>query len=175
MVVRHTLTVTEIGELCLAANGDHLTGVYFPSHNPSPAAEQLGIWVSPADSILSAAADQLHEYLAGERTKFELPLELPAAGFHRQVWDYLSNIAYGHTASYGEVASALARPRAARAVGTAVAHNPLSIVIPCHRVVAANGNLTGYAGGASVKRYLLDLESKYCGDGGADLLASLRH
>ena len=155
---RHTLTVTPLGELCLAACDDRLSGVYFPDHQPPPAPENLGVWVSPADSVFIRAADQLHAYFAGERADFDLDLELPEHGFTTDVWRALTRIPYGHTRSYSDIAVEVGRASAARAVGTAVAHNPLSIVIPCHRVVLASGGLSGYAGGVERKRWLLDLE-----------------
>lgn len=172
MIVRHTFTVTPVGDLCLVASDDRISGIYFPQHTPAPPPARLGVCVSPADSTLSAAADQLYQYFSGQLREFTLPLHLPQTGFQREVWDYLTVVGYGQTVSYGEIAAGLGRPRAARAVGTALSHNPISIVVPCHRVVSATGNLTGYAGGEKAKRYLLTLERRVSGK--ADLFSSLR-
>ena len=101
---------------------------------------------------------QLAEYFAGERTAFELPLAPAGTPFQRGVWDALLAIPYGETRSYGELAAAVGKPGAARAVGRANHDNPIGVVIPCHRVIGAGGSLTGYAGGVERKRYLLELE-----------------
>ncbi|MDO5048288.1 MAG: methylated-DNA--[protein]-cysteine S-methyltransferase [Actinomycetaceae bacterium] len=158
MILRHTLTVTPLGDLTLVALGEDLVGVYFPQHHPAPKPEALGIWVSPADSTLSDAADQIHQYLAGERTRFSIPFALPDAGFRSEVWGYLQTIPFGEVTTYSKIAEGVGRPRAYRAVGSAVGSNPLSIVVPCHRVIAADGSLSGYAGGVERKRRLLQME-----------------
>ncbi len=113
---------------------------------------------SPCD-ILNEAERQLHEYFAGLRTAFALPVSLSGTVFRRSVWDALRTIPYGHTVSYAAVAAAIGRQDAVRAVANAVGANPLSIIIPCHRVVGSSGNLTGYAGGLDAKRHLLALEA----------------
>ncbi|MDO5035198.1 MAG: methylated-DNA--[protein]-cysteine S-methyltransferase [Actinomycetaceae bacterium] len=158
MLVRHTLTVTPVGELMLVASDDVLTGVYFEGHHPAPKPSDLGVWVSPADSTLSVAADQIHEFLAGERTGFSLLIDFPKAGFRSRVWEQLMRIPYAEVSTYKALAASLGNPHAYRAVGTAVANNPLSIVVPCHRVIAADGSLSGYAGGVERKRHLLQME-----------------
>lgn len=168
VVLRHTLTVTPVGELSLVAQGEFLVGVYFPDHHPAPGVQDLGLWVSPADSVLSAAADQIHEYLAGERLEFSVPLRLPDSGFYTEVWRCLQRIPYGAVSTYKEIAQAVGRPRSYRAVGTAVGHNPLSIVVPCHRVIASDGTLSGYAGGVERKRMLLQLEYRVARARGLD-------
>jgi methylated-DNA-[protein]-cysteine S-methyltransferase len=101
---------------------------------------------------------QLDEYFAGQRTAFDLPLSMHGTPFQRSVWSALREIGYGQTASYGEIARRVGRPGAARAVGIANGRNPISIVVPCHRVIGADGSLTGYGGGLERKRYLLELE-----------------
>lgn len=166
MILRHTLTVTPLGDLTLVARDGDLVGVYFPDHNPAPGPESLGIWVSPADSTLSDAADQIHQYLAGERTEFTIPYRLPDSGFYSEVWNYLPTIPYGEVSTYSKIAKAIGRPRAYRTVGTAVGHNPLSLVIPCHRVIAADGSISGYAGGVDRKRTLLQMEYRVARDRG---------
>jgi len=111
------------------------------------------------DPVLSHAAEQLEAYFAGELTEFDLPLALHGNPFERRVWAALLEIPYGETTSYGELARRIGAPTAARAVGLANSRNPVGIIVPCHRVIGANGKLTGYAGGLDMKRALLDLES----------------
>jgi methylated-DNA-[protein]-cysteine S-methyltransferase len=109
---------------------------------------------------LAAAAIQLEQYFAGERTEFSLDLELEGTAFERRVWEAVSAIPYGSTATYAEIAERIGRPGACRAVGRANAMNPVAIVVPCHRVVGSDGSLTGYAGGIEMKRALLALEAR---------------
>lgn len=153
---RHAIVSTRIGDLTLVASGDALVGVYFPHHWVKPAPETLGERVEAADPLIASAAGQLDEYLAGERTTFDVPTVLHGDEFQRRVWSILEEIPYGETTSYGEIAARLGDT--AQAVGKAVGQNPLSIVVPCHRVVGKNGSLTGYAGGLKRKQFLLDLE-----------------
>jgi methylated-DNA-[protein]-cysteine S-methyltransferase len=109
---------------------------------------------------LSAAAIQLEQYFAGERTEFDVAIELRGTEFERRVWDAVRAIPYGSTATYAEIAARIGRPGACRAVGRANALNPVAIVIPCHRVIGSDGSLTGYAGGIEMKRALLALEAQ---------------
>lgn len=160
MTTRHTVIDSPLGELTLAAHDDALTGVYFPHHWRPPAADALGYHVeASADELFDRTQRQLDEYLAGKRTEFDLPVVLTGEPSERRIWALLPGIAYGHTATYGECAAELADGTTAYEVGQAVGRNPLSIVIPCHRVVGKNGALTGYAGGLKRKRFLLDLEA----------------
>ncbi len=159
MQTRHTVIESPLGELTLVAAGDALTGVYFQRHWHPPRADALGEYVEPAsDELFTRAARQLHEYLAGERTQFDLPTALVGDLRQRRIWDLLGDIGYGQTKTYGELAAELGDGTAAYEVGQAVGRNPLSIVVPCHRVVGRDGALTGYAGGLKRKRFLLDLE-----------------
>ena len=112
----------------------------------------------PGCALLERAAEELGEYFAGARRVFTVPLAPAGTPFQRLVWDALREIPYGTTATYGEIAARIGRPGAARAVGSANHHNPLSIFVPCHRVLGANGALTGYAGGLEAKRKLLAIE-----------------
>ena len=112
-----------------------------------------------ADPVLAEAARQLSAYFSGDLRDFDLPLRLRGTPFQTSVWQALREIPYGRTISYGELARAIDRPGAARAVGRANAQNPLAIVVPCHRVIGADGDLTGYAGGLGVKAALLALEA----------------
>ncbi len=140
-----------LGALRLFARGDALTGVYLPAQ----AVPQATRGTLP---VLERAAAQLAAYFAGERKTFDLPLAPEGTNFQRRVWDQLVAIPFGVTRSYGELAHALAMPAGARAVGSANSKNPISIVVPCHRVIAGSGALTGYAGGMAAKRWLLDHE-----------------
>jgi methylated-DNA-[protein]-cysteine S-methyltransferase len=157
---RHALIGSPLGELTLAADGDALTGVYFRHHWHPPTADTLGRSVRPdVDDVFRRAADQLSEYFAGERTRFDVPIALIGEPGQRRVWNLLPDIGYGETRTYGELAATLADGSTAYDVGQAVGRNPLSVIVPCHRVVGKNGALTGYAGGLRRKRFLLDLEA----------------
>lgn len=142
-----------IGPLRLVAVGGALTAIEF-----SPFRDRTDE-ASDDEPVLLQAAAQLAQYFAGERTEFDLPLAPKGTDFQQRVWAELVKIGYGETASYGEIAHRLGLTNAAsRAVGTANGRNPSPIVVPCHRVIGADGNLTGYAGGIERKRILLDLE-----------------
>jgi methylated-DNA-[protein]-cysteine S-methyltransferase len=159
MTTRHTVIDSPLGELTLVANDDVLTGVYFRHHWHPPAADALGHYVeAAADELFGQAKKQLDEYLAGERTQFDLPVALAGESSQRRIWELLGDIAYGETTTYGELAAKLADGTTAYEVGQVVGRNPLSIVVPCHRVVGKDGTLTGYGGGLKRKRFLLDLE-----------------
>jgi methylated-DNA-[protein]-cysteine S-methyltransferase len=159
MTARHTVIDSPLGELTLVADGNALTGVYFRHHWHPPAASALGEYVEPAaDELFGRTGEQLREYLAGERTEFDLPIALVGDLFRRRVWDLLGDIGYGQTRTYGELAAELGDGTTAYEVGQAVGRNPLSIVVPCHRIVGKDGALTGYAGGLKRKRFLLELE-----------------
>jgi methylated-DNA-[protein]-cysteine S-methyltransferase len=160
MTRRHTTIATPVGELTLVADGDELAGVWFPGHRPAPDPAGFGPAVEAgADAVLAEAARQLGEYLAGRRTAFALATATGGRDpFHERVWALLREIPHGRTVTYGELAERLGSRSLARRVGGAVARNPLSIVVPCHRVLGRDGSLTGYAGGLGRKRFLLDLE-----------------
>jgi methylated-DNA-[protein]-cysteine S-methyltransferase len=155
---------TPVGELLLAATDEGLVRVAFPVQDHDAVLERLAATVSPrilrSPARLDAASRQLDEYFAGRRTEFELPLDLRlASGFRRTVLAHLPEIAYGHTESYAQVASAAGSPKAVRAVGTACAMNPVPVIVPCHRVVRSDGSFGGYAGGAAAKEILLRMEA----------------
>ena len=146
-----------IGELLLTASESALTGVWFPGKGRvTAAAPDDGR--EPANGILVRACEQLAEYFAGSRTTFAIPLAPAGTPFQRRVWDALRAIPYGTTLSYGELARRLGDLRATRAVGAANGRNPIPIIVPCHRVVGANGELTGFGGGLDRKRWLLEHE-----------------
>ena len=160
MSTRHGTFATTLGDLLIVAEGDALTGVYFPEHRYPPAAAELGedTGAESQDAVLAETARQLREYLAGERTSFDLALAPRGDEFSLQVWNLLLDIPFGETTSYGALAKQLGNPGVAQRVGQAVGHNPVSIIVPCHRVLGADGSLTGYAGGLTRKRALLQLE-----------------
>ncbi|MGX1757114.1 methylated-DNA--[protein]-cysteine S-methyltransferase [Streptomyces lydicus] len=155
----HTvLDGTPVGPLTLVAAGQALTGLYMTDQRHRPPHETFGAPADPGEPPFAAAIDQLRAYFRGELTTFDLPLALRGTPFQRRVWAALGTIPYGETLSYGQLAERLGVPTAARAVGLANGRNPVGIIIPCHRVVGANGSLTGYGGGLDRKRRLLDFE-----------------
>ena len=148
---------TPLGRYTLAATAEGLTHVQLVGSPSLP--RDSGDADPDASCHLDAAQRALHEYFAGERRDFaDLALTPSGSPFQKRVWDALQAIPFGHTASYGEIAHRIGRGTAARAVGSANHHNPLGIVVPCHRVIGADGRLTGYAGGLSRKRWLLSHE-----------------
>jgi methylated-DNA-[protein]-cysteine S-methyltransferase len=151
----HTIIETALGELTLVGRDGALSGIYFPGHWTKP---DRGAFGERTDRGFEEIERQLGEYLAGERTAFSLPTAAAGDAFERQVWEIIRRTQYGQTTTYGAIAQELGNPTLARRVGNAVAHNPLSIVVPCHRVVGSDGSLTGYAGGLERKRFLLELE-----------------
>jgi methylated-DNA-[protein]-cysteine S-methyltransferase len=153
----HARLESPIGPLLLTATRDALSGLYTARHRTPPATAGAP---APLHPPLAAAARQLSEYFGGLRGSFDLPVSLAGTPFQRAVWAALQEIPYGNTVSYAQLAARLGRPSAARAVGAANGRNPLSIVVPCHRVVGADGALTGYVGGTDCKRWLLDHESQ---------------
>ena len=142
-----------IGRLSLYSDGDALTGLYMEKREPEGDA-LTGEHVP----VLKAAARQLKEYFAGDRRDFDLPVALHGTAFQRKVWEQLQDIPCGETLSYGQLAKRIRQPSASRAVGLANGRNPVSIVIPCHRVIGADGSLTGYGGGIERKQWLLEHE-----------------
>lgn len=156
----YTFVSSPIGQLMLAGSDAALKVVGFPSGSKARSAKPD--W-ERNDEPFKDAARQLEEYFDGKRHDFDLALESGANGFQADVLDALRRIPYGETRSYGEVARAIGRPKAVRAVGAANGRNPLPIVVPCHRVIGRDGDLTGFGGGLAAKRYLLDLERRYSG------------
>jgi methylated-DNA-[protein]-cysteine S-methyltransferase len=155
---------TPVGTLLLAATEDGLVRVAYAAEGHDQVLENLAARVSPrilkAPRRLDSAARELGEYFAGQRRRFDLPLDYRlATGFRRKVVTYLPGIGYGHTASYAAVAAAVGSPRAFRAVGTACATNPLPLIVPCHRVIRSDGEPGSYLGGPDAKRLLLELEA----------------
>lgn len=154
---------TALGPVRLAASPTGLCGIWFEGqrHEPSQRLHGSAAWAeADGHPLLQAATHQLQQYLRGEREGFDLPLDLSGGTpFQQEVWQALLDIGRGATRTYGDISQQLGRPRAVRAVGAAVGRNPLSVVVPCHRVLGADGSLTGYAGGLDRKAALLTLEN----------------
>ena len=151
-----------IGTITLRASERGLTGLYMETHRHAPTDSQRVFWQRD-DARFAAARAQLDEYFAGTRTVFDLPLDAAGIGgtaFQKRVWAALAEIPHGKTISYGELARRIGQPTAVRAVGLANGRNPISIIVPCHRVIGAGGSLTGYGGGMERKRSLLRLETR---------------
>lgn len=160
MTARHVVTDSPIGPLTLVRDDDGLTGLYYPGHWTNPDAAGFGPRVEPTvDHTFAEAIEQLLEYFAGQRQDFDLPLNPLGSQRARTLWQLLSQIPYGQTTTYGALARRIRDGISPRAVGGLVGHNPLSIVIPCHRVLGSTGKLTGYAGSLDRKQYLLGLET----------------
>lgn len=153
--VRHSYLDTPIGRVLLVGAPGALTGLYLADHERCP---PLPPGSMPDDDAFNDAREQLRDYFAGTRTTFDLPLRLTGTKFQVGVWSALRDIPYGHTSGYGELARRLGHPSAARAVGAANGRNPISIILPCHRVIGGDGSLTGYGWGVETKAWLLDHE-----------------
>ena len=163
MSVTHTTIDSPVGELTLVARDGSLTGVYFPHHWYRPDAATFG---DRDDAGFGETKRQLAEYFDGGRERFDLPLDPHGEAFQHRVWELINRIPYGQTTTYGYLARELGEGTLAKDVGAAVGRNPLSVIVPCHRVVGKDGSLTGYAGGLARKRFLLDLEEPAAADSG---------
>lgn len=164
MHVYYSRIDSPIGELTLTGDGHALTGLYMDNqrHGVTPDAD----WQRD-DALFTDAREQLAAYFAGERQTFDLALAPTGTDFQRRVWQALRDIGFGQTESYGALARRIGAPKASRAVGLANGRNPISIIVPCHRVIGANGRLTGYGGGIERKRWLLAHEG-HADDHGLD-------
>ena len=153
-------TDSPLGPMLLACAPQGLCGAWFEGQQHGPTADEQSSWTfTTANPILNAAQEQLQAYFKGQLQRFALPLHLPkATSFQLAVWQALQQIPFGQTTSYGQLAAQLQKLQAVRALGAAVGRNPLSIIVPCHRVLGKDGSLTGYAGGLSRKQALLALE-----------------
>ena len=143
---------TPVGLMALEGREDALTALYLPNTPVEP--------VGAETPLLAQGREELLEYFGGKRRTFDLPLKPQGTPFQQRVWAALREIPYGETRSYGQIAAQVGNPKAGRAVGMANNRNPIAIIVPCHRVIGANGSLTGYAGGLSVKQELLALERR---------------
>jgi len=159
MKTRYRYMETPVGKILVAWSQDGLVGVY--------TGKQLAGQIDPAwqldENLRCAATEQLQAYFDGKLKHFDLPIVLNGTAFQERVWRRLADIPYGRTASYGQIAASIGKPTASRAVGAANGQNPISIVLPCHRVIGADGSLTGYGGGLEVKQALLLHELKNAG------------
>lgn len=153
---QHTIVESPIGDLTLVGTDLGLRGLFMPGHRPAPDETTFG---ERDDDAFAEARAQLAAYFAGELDTFDVALDVHGTDFQRRVWHVLQTIPYGETRTYGWIAEQIAQPSAVRAVGLANARNPVSIIVPCHRVIGSTGALTGYAGGFARKQALLDLES----------------
>ncbi|MFD7241790.1 methylated-DNA--[protein]-cysteine S-methyltransferase [Streptomyces massasporeus] len=152
---QHTVTDSPYGPLTLVAEEGVLCGLYMTDQRHRPQQETFGI---RDDTLFAETEEQLKAYFAGELKEFTVELRLTGTPFQRAVWEELRRIPYGETRTYGRLADTLGAPTASRAVGLANGRNPIGIVVPCHRVIGANGSLTGYGGGLERKQRLLDFE-----------------
>jgi methylated-DNA-[protein]-cysteine S-methyltransferase len=158
--MKYTYIPSPLGDLLAVRNDAGLAGLYLPT-GKHPVGVRPG-WERD-DAAFDDVREQLGEYFAGTRHTFDLALNAAGTTFQKRVWSALVDIPYGETASYGETAAAIGSPDAARAVGLANGQNPISIIVPCHRVIGANGSLTGYGGGLDAKRWLLAHEAAHSG------------
>ena len=158
----HTFIDSPLGQMLLMSDGEHVTGLHFQSDKYMP---PVGAdWIrDDRHALLVEAAAQVGRYFAGRLTRFDLPIAASGTAFQQLVWNALCAIPHGTTESYGQLARRIGQPTASRAVGAANSRNPISIIVPCHRVIGADGSLTGYAGGMHRKQALLALER--CGTG----------
>lgn len=155
-VTLYTEIDSPIGELLLVGDGEALTGLHMQDgERPT----RVGTGWRRTDEPFEPVIAQLREYFAGDRTEFDVRLDMRGSAFQRLVWQALLRVPHGQTASYGEIARRVGRPADARAVGWANASNPVAVIVPCHRIIGSDGSLTGYGGGLERKRLLLDLES----------------
>ena len=158
--IRYTSVDSPIGALLVARDDEGIRALLLPAGRrparPAPS------WVRD-DAAFDDVRTQLAEYFAGTRTRFELPLHLVGSAFQRRVWNALLEIPCGETTSYGALATSIDAPGAARAVGLANGQNPIAVIVPCHRVIGADGSLTGYGGGLPTKRRLLEHEAAQAG------------
>ena len=158
----HGYAPTPLGRVLIVIEAGEIAGLHFDGHARTPDVSGLE---AASDQLLRSVRTQLDEYFRGVRMRFDLPIRLEGTPFQQAVWSALLDIPYGRTSTYSHVAAAIGRPRAVRAVGAANGQNPISIVVPCHRLIGADGGLTGYGWGLDRKRSLLDLETANAGLG----------
>lgn len=156
----HTVIDSPVGPLTLVATDGVLSGLYMRRQRHRPPDEIFG---ERDPEPFTEVTRQLHAYFEGQHTDFDLPMVLAGTAFQQRVWTALRDIPYGETTTYGQLAEELGQPTAARAVGLANGKNPISIIVPCHRVIGSTGNLTGYGGGLPTKQHLLDFERSTIG------------
>ncbi|MEV7726142.1 methylated-DNA--[protein]-cysteine S-methyltransferase [Streptomyces sp. NPDC087917] len=157
---QYTVVDSPLGPLTMVSTGGVLSALYMTDHRHRPAEETFGERVAESEEPFPEVVRQLTAYFAGELREFTVPVRLEGTPFQRDVWDRLVRIPYGETWSYGRLAAELGNPKASRAVGLANGKNPVSIIVPCHRVIGASGAMTGYGGGLDRKVRLLELEGR---------------
>jgi methylated-DNA-[protein]-cysteine S-methyltransferase len=162
----YTTISSPVGNLILSASGKGLCGVWFENSDFAKRSQRMlaegSLQEGSSHPLLRKAEQQLKEYFAGGRTAFDVKLDMRGTVFQIQAWRELQKIPYGKTISYGEQAARMGDAKKARAAGMANGRNPISIIVPCHRVIGASGALTGFGGGLSTKQYLLELEARHC-------------
>ncbi|HEX2849109.1 MAG TPA: methylated-DNA--[protein]-cysteine S-methyltransferase [Acidimicrobiales bacterium] len=166
--LRYRLVDSPLGTLLLVSDGRALVGLYVADHEKARPVEPAWLKAGEGDdAVLDVAARELREYFAGDREAFDVPVRFEGTEFQASVWRALRDIPFGETISYGELARRIGRPRAVRAVGLANGRNPVSVIVPCHRVIGADGSLTGYGWGTDRKLWLLEHERRrapaFCG------------
>lgn len=149
---------TTIGDLFICASNGYITGLYFKK--PEDMTQSNKPDADDSQCVIEQCKQQLIEYFKGERKEFDVPIKLNGTKYRSEVWQALTTIPYGQTRSYAEIAQQIGKPKAVRAVGGANHNNPISIIVPCHRVIGANGSLTGYGGGLAAKEWLLNHEKQ---------------
>jgi methylated-DNA-[protein]-cysteine S-methyltransferase len=155
--VYYSYLESPLGRMLVQGDGQFVTGLFMPCHKGQSGPDAT--W-QHSDAPFDAVREQLAEYFAGERQQFDVPLKLNGTPFQQRVWQELVQIPFGTTITYGQLAERVAQPSASRAVGHANGRNPISVLVPCHRVIGANGKLTGYAGGLDKKQWLLAFEGQ---------------
>jgi methylated-DNA-[protein]-cysteine S-methyltransferase len=158
--VTHATIASKLGDLTVVAHGRTVVGLYFPGHWHRPDSSTFG---SGRPVGFQAVREQIGQYLAGDRREFEVPVATRGDEYQERVWSLVRQIPYGETVTYGDLARQMGGATTPQDVGTAVGRNPVGLIVPCHRVVGAGGKLTGYAGGLTRKRFLLDLEAEVSG------------
>jgi methylated-DNA-[protein]-cysteine S-methyltransferase len=151
----YTFLETPVGTVMLTGDGTTLHAIYWEVYKHTPAPDPT--WIQDR-AIFDSVIRQLDDYFAGDRTLFDVAQQVSGTPFQKRVWAELSTIGFGETRTYQQIADAIGAPKAVRAVANAIGRNPLSIIVPCHRVIGSNGSLTGFAGGVESKRALLKLE-----------------
>lgn len=151
----YTVKSTPAGDLLLLGNGDQFHAAYWKVYKKAPVIQDD--WIED-EALFEPLSSQIDDYFAGSRREFSLPTSVHGTDFQKSVWTEIGKIPYGATSSYQKIATAIGKPKAVRAVGTAVGSNPLSIIVPCHRVLTTTGSLGGYAGGLDAKKALLTIE-----------------
>jgi methylated-DNA-[protein]-cysteine S-methyltransferase len=154
----HTEFESPIGRIVVEGDEDAVTGLYLPAHKGWNGTAEGS---RPSDRCFTNVLSQLEQFFAGERQTFDVPLRSAGTPFQERVWQALGTIPYGKTMTYAQLAGRVGQPGASRAVGAANGRNPISILVPCHRVVGTNGRLTGYAGGLGAKQWLLEWEARH--------------